>query len=56
METYPLICGANQWTGFYMISDSVMKELSDFQIIYKEIATKRLAIFLMENGIDFLLP
>ena len=25
-ETSPLICGANQWTGFYMITASVMKE------------------------------
>ena len=28
METTPLIWGANQWTGFYMITASVMKELS----------------------------
>ena len=27
METSPLICSANQWTGFYMIGTSVMKEL-----------------------------
>ena len=27
IETSPLICGANQWTGFYMISASVMKGL-----------------------------
>ena len=26
-ETSPLICGENQWTGFYMISASVMKRL-----------------------------
>ena len=26
-ETSPLICSANQWTGFYMITASVMKEL-----------------------------
>ena len=24
------LCGVNQWTGFYMISPSVMKELKDF--------------------------
>ena len=24
METSPLICRANQWTGFYMIGTSVM--------------------------------
>ena len=27
IETSPLICKANQWTGFYMIGSSVMKEL-----------------------------
>ena len=27
METSPLIRGANQWTGFCMITASVMKEL-----------------------------
>ena len=28
IETSPLICFANQWTGFYMISATVMKELT----------------------------
>ena len=27
IETSPLICSANQWTGFYMIWTSVVKEL-----------------------------
>ena len=27
IETSPLICGAIQWTGFYMITVSVMKGL-----------------------------
>ena len=27
IETSPLICGANQWTGFYMVTASVMKGL-----------------------------
>ena len=27
-ETSPLICSAYQWTGFYMITASVMKELT----------------------------
>ena len=27
METSTMICGANQWTGFYMTTVSVMKEL-----------------------------
>ena len=28
METSLLICRASQWTGFYMITASVMKELT----------------------------
>ena len=28
MKTSPLICRANQWTGFYKITVSVMKELN----------------------------
>ena len=28
IETTPLICSANPWTGFYMITASVMKELN----------------------------
>ena len=28
IETSPLICKANQWTGFYMITASVTKELN----------------------------
>ena len=31
IETSPLICGTNQWTGFYMISASVMKVLNKFR-------------------------
>ena len=27
IETSPMICRANQWTDFYMIGTSVMKEL-----------------------------
>ena len=28
IKTSPLICRANQWTGYYMISASVVKELN----------------------------
>ena len=28
IETNPLICSANQWTGFYMLGTSVMIELN----------------------------
>ena len=27
IETGPLICNPNQWTGFYMVGTSVVKEL-----------------------------
>ena len=27
METSPLICSANQWTGFYVITAPAMEEL-----------------------------
>ena len=27
METSPLVCFASQWTGFYMMGTSVMKQL-----------------------------
>ena len=30
IEISPLICKANQWTGFYMITASVMKELKQW--------------------------
>ena len=33
IETSPLICRANQWTGFYMKETSVMKEFSKFMRI-----------------------
>ena len=29
-ETSPLICSANQWNGFYMITASVMKEINSW--------------------------
>ena len=32
IETSRLICRANQWTGFYMITASAMKELSNFSM------------------------
>ena len=30
IETIPLICRANQWTGFYMIGTSDMKQLNAY--------------------------
>ena len=32
IETSPLICRANQWTGFCMIGTSVIKELKSMSI------------------------
>ena len=34
IETSPLICSANQWTSFYMIWASVMKELNSLPPIW----------------------
>ena len=59
METSPLICRANQWTGFYMITASVMKELTHRAILsilavfifnFKQLLTC-LATILAKNGI-----
>ena len=33
IETSPMICRGNQWTRFYMIGTSVMKEL-DFFVLF----------------------
>ena len=33
VEISPLICGTNQWTGYYMITASVMKELIETWLI-----------------------
>ena len=35
IETGPLICGANQWTGFYMIKASIMKGLNGLRLTEK---------------------
>ena len=40
IETSPLICGANHWTGFYMITASVMKELNSNNLIRRNIFEK----------------
>ena len=39
IETSPLICIANQWTGFYMIGTSIIKELNikDFIEIHETV-------------------
>ena len=34
MGTSPLICSSNQWTGFYIITASLMKGLSDNMLSY----------------------
>ena len=35
IETSPFIYGANQWTGFYMTTASIMKELKNNSIVEK---------------------
>ena len=35
IETSPLICSANHWNGFYMITVSVMKKLIHLGIVSK---------------------
>ena len=35
-ELFLVHCSANQWTGFYMITASVMKELKDIFIFYSK--------------------
>ena len=35
IEISPLICSVNQWTGFYMIRTSIMKELRTEKSILK---------------------
>ena len=34
IETNPLICSANHWTGFYMITASVMKGLKQTHLLF----------------------
>ena len=34
IKTSPLIFRGNQWTGFYMIGTSVMKELKTYQCTF----------------------
>ena len=33
IETSPLICRANQWTGFYMIKAPIMKDLKEKNLV-----------------------
>ena len=35
MKTSPLFCSVNQWTGFYMITTLVMKELKKISKSYR---------------------
>ena len=37
METSPLICRANQWTGLYMIGTFVMNELRNALLLFKNV-------------------
>ena len=48
IETNRLICRANQWTGFYMIRASVMKELIQPAITCSKLTTETL-----EQGLKY---
>ena len=37
METSPLICRGNQWTGLYMIETLVMKELRKALLLFRNV-------------------
>ena len=39
-ETSSLICFENQWTGFYMIGASKMKELTELEKLNAQLVTK----------------
>ena len=45
IETSPLICKANQWTGFYKITASNMKELRNIQHSMSMVLTTRFHIW-----------
>ena len=40
MEISPLICSANQWTGFYMIAASVLKGLKFYRLLAQLLSGK----------------
>ena len=44
IETSPLICRANQWTGFYMITASVLKELRGSEVNTGEYGSVKIRI------------
>ena len=52
MEISPLICRANQWTGFYMIGTFVMKELRSALLLFKnaQISSIELKLSRRENA------
>ena len=52
METSPLICSANQWTGFYMITASAMKGLSKVVNFWPATLVKRVWEQLPSNASD----
>ena len=58
IETSPLICSANQWTGFYMITASVMKGLKHLaKIVSQKIVgmkgLKHLAKIVSQKIVEF---
>ena len=53
VETSPLICSVNQWTGFYMIGNLIKKELilCDIWICYSSFQYSYLTITFLEKTI-----
>ena len=49
METSPLICSPNQWTGFYMIGTSVMKNLMSVMVLSNNVGGNFVNNFLWKS-------
>ena len=53
METSLLICSANQWTAFYMIWTSVMKELKKNTVLEQKILSLSCKLILDRSDMSF---
>ena len=52
IETSPLICRANEWTGFYMKGASVMKRANELIVLsYLIFTCSELTIETLEKGV-----
>ena len=56
IETSPLICSANQWTGFYMTVTFVMKELISKKMNVMQLHPRESHVkFLLNHRVNFLM-